>query len=75
MSPRLGLNIEESQENGMEPTRRARYTFNAGKRLCNFFFQNRKPRVAQSMNSITLISDIAKSKGIRGLSILRVLPE
>jgi hypothetical protein len=59
----------------MEPTCRARYTFNAGNRLCNLFFQKRKPKVAQSMNSITLISDIAKSKGIQGLPILRVLSE
>ena len=49
----------------MDPRRSIRYTFSAGKRFCRPFFQNRKPRVAQSKNSATLIADIQKFKGIQ----------
>jgi hypothetical protein len=51
---------------GMDPTRRSRYRLSAGKRFCRPFLQKRKPRVAQSRNSATLIADIKNVKGIQG---------
>src|SRR6266702_2627291 len=53
---------------GVEATCRARYAPIAGKRRCSFRFQKSSARAVQRMNSVTVITAIARFTGIGALS-------